>query len=64
MSLGIIHRFKGGTKGQYQTSRKKVHPDGGESLPEGQTFHIGAQTEDGWMVPVSLRPHACSPGQR
>jgi len=50
MSFGIIHRFKGGNKDQYDNSLKQVHPDGGETLPEGQTFHVAAETEDGWIV--------------
>jgi hypothetical protein len=50
MSFGVIHRFKGGTKEQYDRSLKKVHPDDGESLPAGQTFHVGAETDDGRIV--------------
>jgi hypothetical protein len=50
MSFGIIHRFKGGTREQYENTVKVVHPDEGKRLPEGQTLHIAGQTADGWVV--------------
>jgi hypothetical protein len=48
--FGIVHRFKGGTREQYENGLKVVHPDGGASLPRGQTLHIAGRTEDGWIV--------------
>jgi hypothetical protein len=50
MAYGIVHRFKDGTKEQYEASLAKVHPNEGADLPEGQTLHIGGRTEDGWIV--------------
>lgn len=49
-SFGIIHRFTGGTKQQYENTLAVVHPDGGEGLPPGQTFHVAGPTDDGWIV--------------
>ena len=49
-AFGIIHRFKGGTREQYENSLKAVHPDNGKALPAGQTFHFAGPTEDGWIV--------------
>jgi hypothetical protein len=50
MSFGIIHRFAGGTKEQYENSIKAVHPDGGKKLPKGQTLHLAGPTSDGWVI--------------
>jgi hypothetical protein len=50
MSFGIIHRFAGGTREQYENTIKVVHPDGGKKLPEGQTLHVAGPTDDGWLV--------------
>jgi hypothetical protein len=50
MAYGVVHRFRGGTKEQYEASLEKVHRHGGADLPEGQTLHIGGQTDDGWIV--------------
>jgi len=50
MAYGIVHRFKGGTKEQYDTSLAKVHPREGADLPEGQTLHIAGPTDDGWII--------------
>lgn len=48
-TFGIIHRFPGGTKDQYEASIARVHPsDGG--LPKGQTYHAAGATDDGWVV--------------
>ena len=49
MVFGIVHRFAGGTKEQYEAALAKVHPADG-SLPEGQTYHIAGATDDGWIV--------------
>ena len=49
-AFGIVHEFKGGTREQYEQTLKAVHPDGGKSLPPGQTFHFSGPTEDGWVV--------------
>jgi hypothetical protein len=49
MSYGVVHRFPGGTKEQYEASIAAVHPDGG-GLPEGQTFHAAGPSADGWTI--------------
>lgn len=49
-AFGIIHRFSGGTREQYENSLKAVHPDGGKMLPPGQTLHVAGATEDGWII--------------
>jgi hypothetical protein len=50
MAYGIVHRFKGGTKEQYEASLRAVHPSDGTDLPQGQTLHIGGRTDDGWII--------------
>jgi len=49
-AFGVVHRFKGGTREQYENGIKVVHPDGGKSLPPGQTLHVSGKTDDGWIV--------------
>jgi hypothetical protein len=49
MAFGIIHRFPGGTKEQYEASVAVLHPSDG-SLPDGQIFHAAGATTDGWAV--------------
>ncbi len=34
MAYAVVHKFKGGTKEQYEASLAAVHPKGG--MPEGQ----------------------------
>ena len=46
---GIVHRFPGGTKEQYEASIAAVHPSDG-SLPEGQIFHVAGPSADGWTI--------------
>jgi hypothetical protein len=48
-TFGVIHRFPGGTKEQYETGLAAVHPVDG-SLPAGQTYHAAGATDDGWVV--------------
>jgi hypothetical protein len=48
-TFGIVHRFPGGTKEQYEASIAQVHPADG-SLPAGQTYHAAGPTDDGWIV--------------
>ena len=48
-NFGIVHRFPGGTKEQYEAGIGRVHPPDG-SLPEGQTYHAAGATNDGWLV--------------
>ena len=48
MAFGIINRFPGGTKDNYEAAVARVHPPDG--LPDGQTFHVAGPTEDGWIV--------------
>jgi hypothetical protein len=48
-TFGIVHRFAGGTKEQYDAGLARVHPSDG-SLPEGQTYHAAGPTDDGWIV--------------
>ena len=49
MAYGVVHRFPGGTKDQYEASIGAVHPDDG-SLPEGQIFHVAGPSADGWTI--------------
>jgi len=49
MAYGIVHRFPGATKEQYEASIAAVHPNDG-SLPEGQIFHAAGPSADGWTV--------------
>jgi hypothetical protein len=49
-TFGIVHRFPGGTREQYENVLKVVHPDGGRALPEGQMLHLAGQSQDGWLV--------------
>ena len=48
-SFGIVNRFPGGTKDQYEAALARVHPSDG-SLPAGQTYHVAGATDDGWVV--------------
>jgi hypothetical protein len=49
-AYGVVHRFAGGTREQYERSLAQVHPNAGADLPEGQFLHIGGTTDDGWIV--------------
>ena len=49
-TFGIVHRFPGGTREQYENVVEVVHPDGGKALPEGQLLHLAGPTGDGWLV--------------
>lgn len=49
MAYGIVHRFPGGTKEQYEASVAAVHPSDG-SLPEGQIFHAAGPSAEGWTI--------------
>jgi hypothetical protein len=49
MAYGIVHRFAGGTKEQYDASIAAVHPEGG-GLPKGQQFHAAGPSADGWTI--------------
>src|SRR5262245_19751812 len=49
-TFGIILRFRGGTREQYENTLSVVHPDGGEALPESQLLHLAGPTQDGWLV--------------
>jgi hypothetical protein len=49
MAYGVVHRFAGGTKEQYEASIAAVHPSGG-GLPQGQRFHAAGPSEDGWTI--------------
>ncbi len=48
MAYAITHRFKDGSKEDYEATIAVVHPPDG--LPEGQTFHFAGETDDGWIV--------------
>lgn len=48
MAFGVTHKFKGGTREQYEASVAAVHPP--EGLPEGQVQHFAGPTPDGWIV--------------
>jgi hypothetical protein len=49
-TFGIVNRFPGGTREQYENVREVVHPDGGKALPPGQMLHLAGQSQDGWLV--------------
>ena len=50
MAFGIVHKFPGDTREQYETAIKRNHPDDG-SLPEGQLHHFAGPTDDGsWII--------------
>jgi hypothetical protein len=49
-TFGIVHRFPGGTREQYENMLEVVHPDAGKELPEGQLLHLAGPTGDGWLV--------------
>ena len=48
-TFGVIIRYPGGTKDQYEAVRAQVFPTDG-SLPEGLAQHIAGATDDGWVV--------------
>ncbi|HET9322776.1 MAG TPA: hypothetical protein VFO03_02785 [Gaiellaceae bacterium] len=50
MAYGIVHRFPGGTKEQYEASLAAVHPNGGKDLPDGQIFHAAGPSSEGWTI--------------
>ena len=52
MTYAIVHRFRGGTKEQYEASLAAVHPRGG--LPEGQIFHTAGPSVDGYWTIVAV----------
>src|SRR5664279_971047 len=49
MAYGVVHKFAGGTKEQYEASIAAVHPEGG-GLPAGQQFHAAGPSADGWTI--------------
>jgi hypothetical protein len=49
MAYGVVHKFAGGTKDQYEASIAAVHPGPGQ-LPEGQIFHAAGPSAEGWMI--------------
>ena len=49
MAYGVVHKFAGGTKDQYDASINAVHPSDG-SLPDGQIFHAAGPSADGWTI--------------
>ena len=48
MAYGVVHKFAGGTKAQYEASIAAVHPADG--LPEGQLYHAAGPSADGWTI--------------
>jgi hypothetical protein len=54
MAYAIVHHFPSGTQEQYENTVKEVHPNGGESLPEGQVLHLAGATEDGGWIVVAI----------
>jgi hypothetical protein len=52
MAYGVIHRFTGATKEQYEASLAAVHP--GDGLPDGQIFHAAGPSEDGTWTVVAI----------
>jgi hypothetical protein len=49
MAYGIVHKFAGGTKEQYDATIRAVHPSA-DSLPDGQLFHFAGPSADGWTI--------------
>jgi hypothetical protein len=49
MAYGIVHKFAGGTKEQYDASIAAVHPADG-ALPKGQLYHAAGPSADGWTI--------------
>ena len=49
MAYGIVHKFAGGTKDQYEASLAAVHPEDG-SLPKGQLYHAAGPSAGGWTI--------------
>ncbi len=50
MAYGVVHRFPGGTKEQYEGSIAAVHPNGGRDLPDGQIFHAAGPSQEAWTI--------------
>lgn len=48
MAYGVVHKFAGGTKAQYEASIAAVHPADG--LPQGQLYHAAGPSADGWTI--------------
>ena len=48
-AFGIVHRFPGGTKKQYEASIAAVHPSR-KRLPKGQIFHAAGPSTGGWTI--------------
>ena len=49
MAYGVVHKFAGGTKDQYEASIAAVHPEGG-GLPAGQLYHAAGPSAEGWTI--------------
>jgi hypothetical protein len=49
MAYGVIHRFPGGTKEQYEASISAVHPSR-QVLPKGQIYHAAGPSAAGWTI--------------
>lgn len=47
MAYMTTHLWPGATEEQYRTTLAAVHPDG---LPEGQTHHFAASTDEGVLI--------------
>jgi hypothetical protein len=48
VAYGVVHKFAGGTKAQYEASIAAVHPADG--LPQGQLYHAAGPSADGWTI--------------
>jgi hypothetical protein len=48
VAYGVVHKFAGGTKAQYEATLAAVHPAGG--LPEGQLYHAAGPSPEGWTI--------------
>jgi hypothetical protein len=48
VTYGVVHKFVGGTKAQYEASIAAVHPADG--LPDGQLYHAAGPSADGWTI--------------
>lgn len=49
MAIGVLHKFPGGTKAQYDAVTKALGVGPG-SMPAGETFHAAGETDDGFVI--------------
>lgn len=50
MAYLLTHFWPGASEEQYRATLAAVHPDGGRSLPAGQTYHAAAKVDGGIVI--------------